>query len=44
MLGNFSLLLKGCVILQNGYLSQGRIGHAKHSEPLPAFYRLSLVW
>lgn len=33
-----------CVVFQNGYLSQGEIGHAKHSKPLPTLDRLLLVW
>lgn len=35
--------MKGGAGFQNGYLSQGEIGHAKHSKPLPLFYSLLLV-
>lgn len=38
------LPIKGGVVFQNGYVSQGEIGHASHSKPLPLFHHLLLVW
>lgn len=38
------LPMKGGGVFQNGYLSQGEIGHARHSKPLPLLHCLLLVW